>query len=389
VAEKLALKGDAEQVSNSDISVISMPMQRISSFARGPFALALMLAAAACVPQRQVAPPAHILPPVAEGQPWWHGSGDAVLDRLVAGAPGLRDPLACDPLPHRSVLAIGEHHEDPADRVAKAWDHADARLHLALDIATAYFQARTWQARVAERATLPDALKDTQQIAHFRVAAGLVPGIDEDVAGLAVGLNVSDLDAARGAYTQAIDTLARLTGQDPVGLRKMLDDAPPVPLAPGSDADLLPGTRPDLHVLALRLLAGPALHGTDQAAVDAALKSDSPPADAAPWMARWAEGLGNARAQEKDAFATVTAAQNTLHDRAALADSAQKTLSDARLAYRNGAGGYPDVYIAQAAALSAREGALSAAHAVGLAVVRLWTAEGRGESPQGDTCGPE
>jgi hypothetical protein len=388
VAEKLALKGDAEQVPKADISVIPMPMQRISSFGLSRVVLAFALACAACTPQRVAAPPPHILPPVADTQPWWHGSGDAVLDRLVAGAPGLHDPLACDPLPHRSMLSLGEHHEDGTDRLAKAWEHADTRLHLALDIATAYFQARNWQARVAERAGLPDALKDTQQIAHFRVQAGLVPGIDEDVAGLAVGLNVSDLDAARGAYTQAIDVLARLTGQDPVGLRKMLDDTPPVPLVPGSDADLLPGTRPDLRVLALRLLAGPALHGTDQAAIDAALKADTPPADA-PWAGRWAEGLGNARAQEKDAWATVTAAQTTLHDRAALADAAQKTLADARLAYRAGAGGYPDVYIAQAAALSAREGALSAAHAVGLAVVRLWTAEGRGETPQGDSCGPE
>jgi hypothetical protein len=379
-----------ERVPKPGISAIPMPMQQNPSVrtGAGAIALALALALAACAPQRAAAPPPHILPPPAEAAAWWRASGDAVLDRLVAEAPPLRDRLTCDAPVHHAIALTGEPREARADRLARAWDHADTRLHQAQDIAQAYFRARNWQARVAERAGLPDALKDTAQIAHFRSEAGLVPGLDEDTAGLAVGLNASDLDAARAAYGQAVDDLARLTGQDPVVLRKLLDDNPPVPLASGGDADLLPGTRPDLRALALRLLNDPALHHLDQAAVDAALKADTAPTDA-PWATRWATALAAARAQEKDGASAIVAAQAMLQSRVALADSAQKTLADARLAYRAGADGYPAVYIAQAAALSAREGALNAAHAVSTAVVRLWTVQGRGETPQGDTCGPD
>jgi hypothetical protein len=47
-------------------------------------------------------------------------------------------------------------------------------------------------------------LKDNAEIARFRREAGLVPVLDEDMAGIMVGLNGSDVESARVALAAAL-----------------------------------------------------------------------------------------------------------------------------------------------------------------------------------------
>ncbi|HWU03302.1 MAG TPA: type I secretion system protein TolC [Novosphingobium sp.] len=382
----------------------------------GPAPVALALACAGCaVPHRAPAglhllPPAApapaqpVTPPPAQG-PWWHGSGDELLDHLVERGVARAGSL-CPAAPHGVKQKLGRRlaglwHGRQAERAGRAeveWQHAADHLRLATDIGLAYARARGWQARLALRMAMPAPLRDTAEIARFRREAGLVPALDEGMAGLMVGLNSADIDAALAAYVAAVDDLARLTGEDAAHLRARLDDgaqwAPPLvpPAVVDDGADL--ARRPDLRVIEARLIERLEHRHVGQAAIDEvtqkALAADVLPvaaqapaeADEADWTARWAGALARARAELSLNRAALADARLREDQRAALGGAAERALVDARIGYRGGAASFATLYVAEAAALAAREAGVEARGAALMATIRLWAAQGRGEAPR-------
>lgn len=191
---------------------------------------ALFLACAACTP------PAGL--PAAQGDaaevgaqahagPWWRQSGDALLDEMVAQALGPMEAV-CQP-PQRGLGGL-LHRRNEARRHAEAAERAALRLQKAEAVGLAYLRLRAWQDRLAARRAMLAPWADNAEIAHFRHEAGLVAALDEDMAGVMVGLNATDEAAARAGYDRALGDLAKLTGQDAAALRARLDKTSAMPI---------------------------------------------------------------------------------------------------------------------------------------------------------------
>lgn len=218
--------------------------QRWASF-QG-IAAALILACGACTPQTGVPTQAGSsqISEASTSGPWWRQSGDALLDDMVAQALTSMPPV-CMPAPggFRGRIQSALHHKAKQKRHAEEADRAAQRLRKAEAVAEAYLRLRAWQERLTARHAMMAPWADNAEIAHFRHEAGLVPGLDEDMAGVMVGLNATDEDAARNARDHALADLARLTGQDAGSLRARLEKTSPMPLnnaiAAKGDADEL------------------------------------------------------------------------------------------------------------------------------------------------------
>jgi len=330
--------------------------------------------------------------PTSGRVPWWTRSGDALLDRLASEAlageavPVCEAPRASVGRRLRQVFTRARLRADRSEAVARAWDKVALRLGRAQEIGLAYLRARSWQARLAQRLASPAMLKDNAEIARFRREAGLVPALDEDMAAIMLGLNGADVDTARAALDEAIAGLARVTGQEPMALRAMLDNTPYARLTdpPGQDDPDL-SARPDLHALEARLLASPPLQRLGPDAVRAQLQQ----ADAGngpDWATRWTMATARARRQASDARAELAGARDRIGQREALADEADRVVVNARLAYRNGAAGFATLYAAEAAGMATREARIEAERAVAVALIDLWTAQGLGETAREDPC---
>jgi outer membrane protein TolC len=198
-----------------------------SRIARKGLVPALLLACAACAPQ--TGGPTQIAP-VAASAPWWRQSGDALLDEMTAQALEAMPPVCVAP---RRGIGRVLHPQSAQKRHAQERDRAAQRLEKAEAVAQAYLRLRSWQERLAARHAMLAPWADNAEIAHFRREAGLVPALDEDMAGVMVGLNGADEDAARAGFERALGDLARLTGQDAASLRARLDKTSAMPIGNG------------------------------------------------------------------------------------------------------------------------------------------------------------
>lgn len=166
---------------------------------------------------------------------WWHQSGDALLDEMVAQALSALPPVCA--APERGIrggIRAALHHQSAEKRHAQEHERAVERLQKAEAVAGAYLRLRAWADRLAARHAMLAPWVDNAEIARFRREAGLVPALDEDMAGVMVGLNASDEDAARAGLERALTDLARLTGQDAAALRARLDKTSAMPIGNGA-----------------------------------------------------------------------------------------------------------------------------------------------------------
>lgn len=170
--------------------------------------------------------------------PWWRQSGDALLDEMTAQALSAMPPV-CMPMPRGIRGALYRRHAEKHH--AQEQERAAQRLEKAEAVAQAYLRLRSWQERLAARHAMLAPWTDNAEIAHFRREAGLVPALDEDMAGVMLGLNSADEDSARAGLEHALSDLARLTGQDAASLRARLDKTSAMPIGngPGPEANAL------------------------------------------------------------------------------------------------------------------------------------------------------
>ncbi len=364
-------------------------------------ALVLGLAGCATLPPGSAGlrlEPAAIAPAQAASV-WWRAAGDPVLARFVeqglahdpqlncatvtvrAGAMGVRGwrlPRPVDPWAGRARAAA---------RSAAAYEYADRRAHRAATVALAYVEARRWQERLGLQQAALAPLRDNAEIAQFRREAGLVSAIDGELGGVMAALDQVAVDAARARLTKAVAALARLTDLSPEQVAAWLGDqgqAPDLnltPLAPTGDAAL---PRADLMALEQRLGADLLRHHVKQAAIDKALAQPRAKAAPATPLAEAIAAYRRARAQAeteiRQAQATMAKAEARGVDLADVETLADRAQSDARAGYRAGVETFAKLYVAEAAALSARLARAEARADAAQGGVQLWTAQGLGWS---------
>lgn len=192
---------------------------------------ALLLACAACTPQAGLHPQAPARAEPSAAGDWWHQSGDALLDEMVAQALSALPPVCA--APERGIrggIRAVLHRQSAEKRRAQEHERRVQRLQKAEAVARAYLRLRAWADRLAARHAMLAPWADNAEIARFRREAGLVPALDEDMAGVMVGLNATDEEAARAGLERALGDLARLTGQDGAALRARLDKTSAMPI---------------------------------------------------------------------------------------------------------------------------------------------------------------
>lgn len=279
------------------------------------------------MPRQAVSAAAPTAPAAAS---WWDRAGDPVLAVLVDQglAADVRLQLEAQRLAQAEarsrqwqwrVVQWVAHalHQTPEapDALAARW--ADARLRKAARIARAYVEVRRLQSLLTLRQDFQDHFRDDADYARWRREAGLVSGVDSGLAGTLQGLNSSALDATRTRLEAALGALARQTGVARRELELRLHDGSTMPRLAG------PGRSP----------CEPA--HTGRAALKAAAEGD--------------ETLAKI---ERDAG---------------------RTVDDARAAYHLGTGDFATLYVAETAALSAREAHVDALARRDLAAIALWT----------------
>lgn len=354
----------------------------------------------------------HLVPPppdtadhAAIDRPWWKDAGDPLLAQLIEQGLAHDPALACQAhaLARRNTIATARSlkarltrmvapRDGAAMRMADTYDLAQIRSRRAANIALAYIEARRWQERIALRAQALAPLRDNAEIARFRREAGLAAALDGDMADVMTGLETTNVDAARGHLAEAIAHLSTLTGALPDDLRVLLgpDGAPPVFTAAPGEEDL--SHRADLLALEIRLTADLARHKITQDAIDAQLQA---PGTATPAIARWIKAQAQASAEWHEAAEALTTATTRLAPLGHTQALATRAAGDARLAYRNGAGSFATLYVAEASALAISERRVDTQAALAGAAVALWSAQGRGWQPSdlkpsantGDFCG--
>lgn len=282
-------------------------------------AVALALASAGCTTSLPHTPPSDAAVPVAAAAqaahaPWWRDAGDAVLATLVQQGLDHDPQIACsiaslrryDHETERESRRIGTRIgrllgdksvlPDPQARDEKVERIALRRSRVARQTALAYVDVRRLQQDVILRAALRDQYKDNAEIAQFRREAGLVPAIDSSLARSQEETARGELGFTQGRLDAALAELARLVGDQPDALAAKL----------GS-----PGAIPEPAIDPLATIAPDEPRRT--ALADAVLRE-----------ARLAQSLEDAR----------------------------RTVKDARTAYREGAGAFATLYVAEAAAVA-------------------------------------
>jgi outer membrane protein TolC len=361
---------------------------------RGAFAWSMLMAAvlscsgcaAVIEPRPTVAPPAQ---DVAPGL-WWSGVSDPVLTRLIEQGFSDREALTCRALALKAadarILSVappvrGGLFARRARRASPGFAYDEVRSRLALAIGSAYLDARLARDRLALREAALAALRDNREIAGFRREAGLVSGLDLGLSGLIVALDDSSIETARADLARAIARLATVSGLDAAQLQDTILGEDRLALFDAGEA-VAPETalahRADLLALRQSLFDS----GAARKIAPAALDGDDPGPGPAPGPAIAAYRAAVARA--RDAVIAAGAARDAARARATAQDQVlagtARTVADARLDFRLGKQGMATLYVAEAAALAARESVAQATAAFDQAVIALWTAQGRGWS---------
>lgn len=285
-----------------------------------------------------VTEPATVVAPVpAPPQAWWRETGDPVLATLVEQGLAANPEMTCSlavflraetkaqadsrSFGRRLGQLLGTK-PDPAVQAAhdaRVLRIVGRRTSLAERIALAYVDLRRLQVRAALRGAVIEQYKDNAEIAEFRRQAGLVPAIDGALARSQDEVAHGELGLAEDRVNEAIMTLAQLVAQDPAVLAGQLAGHAALPEPGGDPLASLTGDDPRRAVLA-----------------DAVLRET-----------RLSQAL----------------------------DRARTTARDARNAYREGAGNFATLYVAEVAALSVEQ-ALTDARAERIAAtIRLWSTQ--------------
>lgn len=327
----------------------------------------------------------------ADAAPWWRLAGDPVLEKLLDEGLAHDQALACDAHrlakaeaaarrrhPGSEIIHLFRPLRVPAGASAQAYAHAALVNRRAAAMAQAYLDARLAQARLTARREAIAPWRDNAEIARFRREAGLVSAIDGALGGVMVDLDDKALASAETAFAAAVVHLAGETG--------LAQDAVMAALVPASDAkeqhtDAIPALAP----LAQSAPRRAALMAQRQSLSLAVLRHKTTGQQARAALA----SAGAASAETIDSAAKALDAARALSDGSARTlDQAQRTVRDARLSYRAGSETFATLYVAEASALAAREADAGARHALALAHVRLWTAQGLGWSPADLTPAP-
>lgn len=284
--------------------------------------------------------------PVAPAAPaWWQTANDPLLAALITQGLERNPQSACalaalqdsDARAARHARQIGaklgrllqprSSTSDSAQRAQRADQVAARRIAVAREIVLAYIEVRRLQQRVRSQTAFRDQYADNAQIAEFRRQAGLVPAIDGSLASSQTEIAQGGMDFASTRLDDAIAALGVLVGEAPLTLAPRLG---------------VGGNLPELQ--------GDPL--ADSAADD-------------PMRGR----LEHAALREKQLAQAL--------------EKSRHTVTDARIAYREGAATFATLYVAEAAAL-AMELALTDARAAHLAlIVEVWSSNNADWARQG------
>jgi outer membrane protein TolC len=276
-------------------------------------------------------------PPVPDSSAWWREAGDPVLATLVQQGLDSSQEVACqvsglrryDHQVAEDARRIGARlgrllgdksvRPDPHARDERVERVVTRRARLARQIALAYVEVRRLQQDIALRNGLRDQYKDNAEVAQFRREAGLASAIDGALARSQDETAQGELGFAQGRLADAMGELARLVGDTPEALAAKLG-------APGAIPD------PPIDPLAV-----------------------APPED--PRRAALADGvLREARLTQA-------------------LEEARRTVRDARGAYRQGAGAFSTLYVAEAAATAVDLALVDARAGRITATLDLWSGQ--------------
>lgn len=157
-----------------------------------------------------------------------------------------------------------------ADQEASRADLAAVRVSLVAEVALAYVDLRSSQARLAiSRANL-ESQAETLQLTDWRNQAGLASSLDVEQARTSVEQTRAQTPPLETSRSEALNRLAVLLGRNPGELDKALAQAAPLPSLPHNVAVGIPAQtlarRPDLIAAERRLAAETARVGVAQAA---------------------------------------------------------------------------------------------------------------------------
>ncbi|MDP1892590.1 MAG: efflux transporter outer membrane subunit [Hydrogenophaga sp.] len=146
-----------------------------------------------------------------------------------------------------------------ADVQASATSLANVQVSLAAEVAVTTIELRGLQTRLAIARRNLTAQTETLQITRWRGQAGLASSLDVEQAVAASEQTAAQIPALQTSITQALNSLAVLTGQAPGALQDRLATAAPVPQAPADLALALPADtlrqRPDVRTAEYRVSA--------------------------------------------------------------------------------------------------------------------------------------
>lgn len=155
---------------------------------------------------------------------------------------------------NRSALDASE-----ADVLASATSLANVQVSLAAEVAVTTIELRGLQTRLAIARRNLAAQTETLQITRWRGQAGLVSSLDVEQAVAASEQTAAQIPTLQTSISQAMNSLAVLTGQAPGALQARLANAAPVPQAPADLALALPADtlrqRPDVRTAEHRVSA--------------------------------------------------------------------------------------------------------------------------------------
>jgi outer membrane protein, multidrug efflux system len=157
-----------------------------------------------------------------------------------------------------------------AEAQVSALNLGQVQVSLAAEVAAAYIELRGLQARLGTARSSLDAQAQTLQITRWRVQAGLASSLDLAQAEAASEQTAAQIPTLQTGITQALNSLAVLTGQAPGALHEQLTKPAEVPQAPDTLALAFPAEtlrqRPDVHIAEWRIRAAQARLSQAQAA---------------------------------------------------------------------------------------------------------------------------
>lgn len=157
-----------------------------------------------------------------------------------------------------------------AEAQAAATNLGQAQVSLAAEVAATYIDLRGLQARLATARSSLAAQAETLQITRWRVQAGLASSLDLAQAEAASEQTAAQIPTLQTGITQAMHSLAVLTGRAPGAWRERLAVLAPVPLAPDTLALAFPAEtlrqRPDVQTAEWRVMGALARVGQAEAA---------------------------------------------------------------------------------------------------------------------------